>query len=212
MTRPGTTALGWAMGARCLAVIATVMLVACEAGDKETQSAGQEAQSIAAESGSRPEPEFEPGIPGMKMVDVRDYKFLWRELDQLQIWERGDRLSVAEYRSKAIEKTAHFLELEGDAEEQFVAAASEAVVSLRESFRQRQPSGRGNSGRKEEVTFSSKMLSSGMDAAVNQVTLLLHDEPRHRLFAPECRKWLLKLAFGPSEAKEAREVKEAQQA
>ena len=144
------------------------------------------------------EPVFTPGIPGVRMEDVRDHRFLWREIEELQLWERRDRISVAEYRSKAIEKTSHFLGLDGAAADEFAASASEAVATVRESFFQEHPRGVENK------------FSSDLDAAATQVTSLLQEEPRHQLFAPECKKWLLKLAFGPGEAKEAREAEPKQ--
>ena len=130
------------------------------------------------------------------MLDVRDYKFLWREIDQLQGWERGDRLTVAEFRGKVLEKTAHFLELRGPAVDEFTHTSSEAVASIRASFRVR----RGGPENAVGAQFSSDLR-----AAVATVTSLLGSAPRHQLFEPECNKWLLKLAFGPSEAKETRE-------
>lgn len=151
-----------------------------------------------AEGDAAAEPEFTPGIPGMKMVDVRDHKFLWYEIRQLQDWERTDRISVAEYRSKAIEKTAHFLELRGDAGKEFTAVAAEAVADVREAFRKNPPVG------------ESTAFSSDLSAAVADMSSLLGEAPRHQLFAPECKKWLLKLAFGPKEAKEAKEAKQTQ--
>ena len=153
---------------------------------------------VARSSAQEAEPTFRPGIPRMKMVDVRDYKFLWREIDELQKWERGDRISVAEYRSKVIEKTVHFLELGGAPADEFAASASEAVATIRDSFIQRRPRG-------VEAQFSSELR-----AAVTRVTSLLQKEPRHQIFAPECKKWLLKLAFGPGESKEAREAEPKQ--
>lgn len=161
------------------------------------------AEEAVASTPSGPEPEFEPGIPGLKMVDVRDHKFLWREIDELQIWERGDRITVAEYRSKAIEKTTHFLELEGAVADEFVAAAAVAVDSVRQSFFDRRQAGNGETSGLE-IDFASKVQS-----AADRLTSLLEGEPRHQLFAPGAKKWLLKLAFGPKESKEARESKEA---
>ena len=146
---------------------------------------------------SGPEPEFKAGIPGLKMVDVRDHKFLWREIDELQIWEHGERISVAEYRSKAIEKTAHFLELEGTEADAFVATAAEVVDGVRKSFRNRKVASAGTAG-------LSGRFSSDLAAAVTRLTSLLQDEPRHHLFAPGSKKWLLKLAFAPRESREAK--------
>ncbi len=147
------------------------------------------------------EPEFKPGIPGLKMADVRDHKHLWRELEELQSWEHGDRLSVAEYRSKAIEKTVQFLAFRSAAGAQFGSVAAEAVEAIRQAFQQRRS---GEPGEME------KKFSQDLAATVERVTSLLGDEPRHRLFEPECKKWLLRLAFGPSEAKEAEEKRLAQ--
>jgi hypothetical protein len=145
-------------------------------------------------------PELKPGIPGLKMVDVRDHKHLWREIEELQTWERGDRISVAEYRGKVIEKTVQFLGFEEASAKGFTTAAAEAVAGLRESFR---------AGRRADVdpAEAQALLDSGLTTAVTRVTSLLRKEPRHELFAPDCKKWLLRLAFGPSEAKEAKEAK-----
>ena len=154
---------------------------------------------------ARAEPEFKPGIPGVKMVDVRDHKFLWREIAELQSWEKRDQISVAEYRSKVIEKTAHFLELEGTAADAFTTTTSEAITTVRQSFRYRRPSGADQSGIQGQ-------FSTDLGTAVTRMYSLLKEEPRHKLFAPECKKWLLRLAFGPSEAKEAREAQKSQQA
>ena len=165
----------------------------------EVRSPTQETGSSGASAG---EPVFTPGIPGIKMVDVRDYKFLWREIDELQRWERGGRISVAEYRSKMVEKTVHFLELGGPAADEFAASASEEVATIRASFFQRGRAG-GNFGG-VDAPFSSELR-----AAATRVTALLQGEPRHALFAPECKKWLLRLAFGPREGKETRETNQA---
>lgn len=148
-------------------------------------------------------PVLEPGIPGLKMVDVRDHKHLWREIEELQSWERSDRISIAEYRSKVIEKTAQFLGFEGAAVEQFTAASTAAVASVRESFR---------AGRRPEVdpTSAQTQLAADLEVAAARVAAVFRPEPRHKLFVPDCRKWLLRLAFGPSEAKEAREAKQAE--
>ena len=160
-----------------------------------------EAASPEAET-DRPEPVFKPGIPGVQMVDVRDHRFLWREIEELQTWERSDRLSVAEYRSKVIEKTAHFLGLSGAAADEFTEAAFQAVARVRTAFQQKRLAERKASG-------APPQFSTDLRTATTQVTALLKQEPRHQLFAPDCKKWLLKLAFGPREAKEAREAKAA---
>ena len=163
----------------------------------EATVAAAEEEAPEAGAPARAEPEFKPGIPGLKMVDVRDHKFLWREIDELQAWERGERITVAEYRSKAIEKTAHFLELEGAVADDFIAASAAAVDSVRKSFFERQANG--------ETSGVEGGFSSELRAATLRLTSLLQEEPRHLLFAPGCKKWLLKLAFGPSEAKEKQE-------
>lgn len=152
-----------------------------------------------AAQGADPAPELKPGIAGLTMADVRDHKHLWREIEELQVWEHGDRISVAEYRTKVIEKTAQFLGFQGAAAEGFTKAASGAVASLREAFRD---------SRRAEVdpVEGQALLDSGLAAAVAQVAAHLRKEPRHELFAPDCKKWLLRLAFSPSEAKEARET------
>jgi hypothetical protein len=150
-------------------------------------------------------PELKPGIPGLKMADVRDHKHLWREIEELQAWENGDRISVAEYRSKVMEKTAQFLGFEGAAADGLTQAAAAAVAGLRESF---------HASRRTDLdpAGAQALFDSGLATAVTRVTSLLRKEPRHELFAPDCKKWLLRLAFGPSEAKEAREARQAQAA
>jgi len=154
--------------------------------------------STEAETDSAPEPIFKPGIPGLKMVDVRDHKFLWREIEDLQRWERGDRISVAEYRSKVIEKTAHFLGFGGAGVSEFSTAAGDAVSGIRESFQLMQRLG-------ENPGAAGTRFSSDLGESVSRVVSLLQGAPRHQLFQPECKKWLLKLAFGPREDKEAKE-------
>lgn len=151
-----------------------------------------------SEQEARVEPVFTPGIPNLKMVDVRDHKFLWREIEELQVWERGDRISISEFRSKAIEKTAHFLGFEGAAAEVFTETAVEAVGSLRDSARQ---------GRlAADATGKRPAFSDDLNAAVDRMTSLLGDAARHELFAPDFKKWLLRLAFSPTEREEARET------
>ena len=149
------------------------------------------------------EPEFKPGIPDLTMDDVREYKHLWREFEELQVWERSDRLSVAEFRSKAIEKMAHYLGVEGAAADDFDAAAGAAIAAIRTSFKTRgeaagQPGGM-------EARFSADLAA----ATASLTGVLDQERPRHQLFEPDGKKWLLKLAFGPKEAKEARELRQA---
>lgn len=151
----------------------------------------------------RDEPEWKPGIPGLRMEDVRDHKFLWREIAELQVWERGNRLTVAEFRSKAIEKTAHFLGITGTEVDAFAAEALEAISDLRSAFKNR---------RATPESSGIETLEGDLEAATDRVTELLAGAPRHQLFAPEARKWLLKLAFGPKEAKEAEEARQAREA
>ncbi len=183
------------------AVVAAAILVPCGTGADEARSSAQEAGSPGAKGPPGEEPEFRSGIPGLKMVDVRDHKLLWREIEELQRWERADRISIAEYRSKVIEKTTHFLGLGGAAADKFAAAASEAVETVRESFLQGRRAGGEPSG-------AQSQFSSEMSGAVTRVVSFLQQKPRHQLFAPECKKWLLKLAFGPKEAKEAKQGKQ----
>jgi hypothetical protein len=179
-------------------------------GTAETLAAAAAASPAAEETeaheASGPEPIFRPGIPGLRMVDVRDHKFLWREIDELQAWERGNRITVAEYRSKVIEKTAQFLGFTGPAAGEFAKTAFGAVAMVREAFFDRPQTGGETGG--VEARFPSDL-----EEAVARLTSALdEDEPRHRLFAPEGKRWLLRLAFGPREAKEAREARQAEQA
>lgn len=99
-----------------------------------------------------------------------------------------------------IEKTAHFLELSGKSALRFTRAASQAVVDVRASFHHRREGGR---------TAGGDRLAADLNKASARVTSHLQAKPRHRLFAPDTKRWLLKLAFGPQERKEAREVRAA---
>ena len=191
MTRPKRVGLVAATG-MALGLVTTVAMHPRGAGTER-------AASPAANAASDDEPEFRSGIPGLKMADVRDYKLLWREIEELQQWRRAGRISVAEYRSKVIEKTAQFLGLGGSAADQFAAVASEAVSTIRESFFRR---GRVDA----DFRVAEAEFYSDMRGGVTRVTSLLDEEPKHRLFAPECKKWLLQLAFGSSEAREAQQV------
>jgi hypothetical protein len=146
------------------------------------------------------EPAFRPGIPGLKMVDVREHKLLWREIEELQRWEQADRISIAEYRSKVIEKTAQFLGLGGAAGDGFRDVASRAVTAVRDAFSKWRADG--------DPTALEARFSSELRASQARIAALLGKEPRHQLFASDCKKWLLKLAFGPKEAKETRDAKQ----
>ena len=152
-----------------------------------------------ADDGDTDEPVFTPGIPGMTMKDVRDHKFLWYEIGQLQSWEQTNRISVAEYRSKVIEKTAHYLKLEDSDNDKFVVTARETVGEVRDAFKKNPPVNGNND------------FTADLDAAVDKMNALLTDAPRHQLIEPEWKKWLLKLAFSPKESKEAQQKKESQQ-
>ena len=181
----------------------TALLAAHGAGAAEGPAPA--APPAEAKAASEAAPELTPGIPGLKTVDVRDHRHLWREIEELQTWERANRISVAEYRGKVIEKTAQFLGFKGSGGQEFTTAAAGAVAGVRDSFR---------AGRRPEVdpAEGQAMFDTGLDEAVARLTAHLRKEPRHELFAKDGKKWLLKLAFGPSEAKEAREAKEAKKA
>ncbi len=197
---------GWVEALAFLAMLLAPMLLA----PIDLVAQGTQAQAPEAEASKAPEtsqePEFKPGIPGLKMVDVRDRHLLWRELDQLQAWERGERISIAEFRSKSIEKTSHFLGFEGDAAADFAAASSTAIAELRQSFKE------GGLVVSEQGEEQADHFAADLAAAVARVTAQLGEKPRHQLFAPECKRWLLRLAFGPSELKEKREAAATAQA
>ena len=161
--------------------------------------------AFSAGAAGAAEPEFKPGIPGLKMVDVRDHKQLWREIDELQARESGDRISIAEYRRQAIEKTSRFLKLEGAAAERFTGGAAEEVARIREAFlRTRLP--------ETESGVGADPFSADLAASVARLSALLGTEPRHQLFLPDGKKWLLRLAFSPRESKEKKEAEEARSA
>lgn len=172
-------------------------MLQCGVASSWPQPAARAATLTKATPAPADQPKFEPGIAGLMMVDVRDHKFLWREIDELQLWEHGNRISVAEFRTKAIEKTAHYLQLEGSAAAEFEATARSAVESVRTAFKERRatPESSGVEGE-----FSAQLA-----AAAERLEGVLGEAPRHQLFAPESKKWLLKLAFGPRESKEAAE-------
>ena len=191
-------------GAVALLMLVLVILFAIVAPGL---GAGAEpARSSLQETAPADEPTFKAGIPGLTMVDVRDHKFLWREIEELQSWERAERITIAEYRSKVIEKTIHFLELEGAEADEFSAVGSNAVASTREAFaRMRRPGG--------DPRGDGAVLSAGLHSAAARVGSLMQEgKPRHQLFTPGCKKWLLKLAFGPKESKEAQQSQAATEA
>lgn len=144
---------------------------------------------------------FKPGIPGLKMADVRDHKVLWREIDELQGWEQGDRLSIAEFRGKAIEKTVQFLGFADADAESFSATAMAAIASVRESF---------TALERIDPEVGQPQFDANLQSAVVKLQSQLKSEPRHLLFAPDCKKWLMRLALGPKAAKEEAEAKKAQ--
>jgi|CXWL01.1.fsa_nt_gi hypothetical protein len=158
--------------------------------------------AAGAQTTPAPAPEFKPGIPGLAMADVREHKHLWREIEELQTWERGDRISIAEFRAQVIEKTAQFLGYEGAVAGEFTAVAGQSVVALRESFK---------AGRATNLDPSDPVapFAADLTGAVTRLNSQLRETPRHQLFGADLKKWLLRLAFGPSEAKEAKEAKEA---
>lgn len=169
----------------------------------------QAADGTTRASGFQPpevQPELAPGIPDLVMEDVRDHKFLWREIEELQTWERTQRITVAEFRSKTIEKTVHFLDLRGAEADEFTTAATEAVSRVWEAFKTKYPT---VDWMREESESSENPFTSELEQAVAHVTSRLGDAPRHRLFQPTTTKWLLKLAFGPREAKEAGKAEQA---
>ncbi len=150
-----------------------------------------------AKSGST-EPEFKAGIPGLKMADVRDHKQLWRDLDEIQVRESGDRISAAEFRRQSIELTSRFLQFEGGAADRFALAAADEVAWLRRAFLK---------SRQNDASTASggDPFSGDLSASASRLSAFLGDAPRHRLFIPDEKKWLLRLAFSPREKKEARE-------
>lgn len=163
---------------------------------------------VPVQETSESEPEFKPGIAGLRMEDVRDHKFLWREIDELQIWERGDRITVAEFRTKMIEKTTHFLELDGATADEFATAVTQAMANLRSSL-QASRQGRTFDYYGDGWTDGEDTVAADLRAAADLVASVLGDAPRHQLFVPHTEKWLLKLTLGPSRAKEAKEAQQA---
>lgn len=155
---------------------------------------------FAIAEGDTNEPVFTPGIPGMTMKDVRDHKFLWHEIGELQNWEHDNRISIADYRNKAIEKTAHYLELDGKDNDKFVVTARETIAEVKQAIRENPP------------VNGNRVFESELNTAIAKMNSLLSDAPRHQLFEPEWKKWLLKLALGPNSRKEAKQAKEARQA
>lgn len=164
----------------------------------------QSAESTAPTSPPAAEPELKPGIPGLKMADVRDHNHLWRELQELQEWEVDNRLSIADFRTKSIEKTAQFLGFEGAEAERFSSVSMETLTSLRAASR-------ASKDAKLSMVESEEIYKAGLDSAVVRMQGLLQDKPRHQVFEPKLKLWLLKLALGPSDAEEQREAKAAQE-
>lgn len=201
--RKSAIATGVALVALVAAIVAAVFVIprgAGTAGAAEVTVPGASASAApSAEAPSSAEPAFKPGVPGLKTADVREQKTFWREFEELQKSERSNRITIAEYRSRAVGGAAQFLQLRGAAAKDFEAAASGAITTINASFlRWRRTNG--------EAAAEEAQFHADLDAAVTRVRSLLKDEPRHRLFEPDCRKWLLRLAFGPKAAKEAKEA------
>lgn len=157
---------------------------------------------LLAAGASATEPELKPGIPGLKMADVRDHNHLWREIEELQGWEVGNRISIAEYRNKAIEKTGQFLGFEGEAATSFASASMATVLALRDASR-------ASSNPEISAEESDKIYREGLASAESRMNALLTDQPRHQVFKPKVRLWLLRLALGPDNREEDRENKAA---
>ena len=127
------------------------------------------------------------GIPGLTMKDVRDHKVLWNDIRTLERLQQQGRIDSEEYRFKAIELSAVYLEINDITADEFARVTSEAVTSIRASFL-----------RMRQGTSGYEIFRTDMDAAEARVSAFLQDEPRHALFEPECGKWLRRLALGPA--------------
>lgn len=201
--RKSVVATGVALVALVAALVAAVFVIprdAGTAGAAEVPAPGSSASAAPSAGAPSPaEPAFKPGVPGLTTADVREHKTLWREFEELQKSEHSNRITIVEYRRRAIDRAAQFLQLRGAAAKDFTAAASGAVITINESFlKWRRTNG--------EAAAEEAQFSADLNAAVTRVGSLLKGEPRHRLFELDCRKWLLRLAFGPKAAKEAKEA------
>jgi hypothetical protein len=128
----------------------------------------------------------EPGNPGLRMQDVRDLEYLWDGIRTLERLRQQGRIDTEDYRYKVIELSAEYLQIQGDAADEFAQVAAEGITAVRESFLQMR---RGTGG--------YPAFSADMDAAEKRLKALLEGKPRHVLFEPECGKWLRRLALGP---------------
>jgi hypothetical protein len=132
-------------------------------------------------------PEPEPEIPGLMMQDVRDLEYLWHGIRELERLRQQGRIDTEEYRYKVIELSAEYLQIQGDAADEFAHAAAEEIVAVRESFL-----------RMRQGSVGYQTFRADMDAAAKRLNALLEGKPRHALFEPECGKWLRRLALGPA--------------
>lgn len=183
------------------ALVVAVVVMPRDAGTAGAAEGPASSAVAAPSAGAQPpaEPAFKPGVPGLTTADVREHKTFWRAFEELQKSEYSNRITIAEYRRRAVDQAAQFLQLRGTAAKDFTAAASGAIITINESFlRWRRTNGEAAA---EEARFETDLT-----AAIARVSSLLKDKPRHQLFEPDCRKWLLRLAFGPKAAKEAKEA------
>lgn len=175
-----------------------LLLAALVAFSSATTGLAGAAEEPSSAPASTAEPELKPGIPGLKMADVRDHNHLWRELEELQEWEVSNRITIADFRNKAIEKTGQYLGLEGEAAKTFATSSLAVVLGFRDASRA--------SGKPERsVEESDQLYRQALESAESQMKGLLTDQPRHQVFQPKLRTWLLRLALGPDNREEDRE-------
>jgi hypothetical protein len=128
-----------------------------------------------------------PEIPGLLMRDVRDLEYLWDGIRTLERLRQQRRIDTEEYRYKVIELSAEYLQIQGDAADEFAQVVGEEIAAVRESFLRM---------RRGAVGYPT--FRADMDAAEKRLSALLEGKPRHALFEPECGKWLRRLALGPA--------------
>lgn len=129
----------------------------------------------------------EPEIPGLMMQDVRDHEYLWEGIRELERLRAQGRIDTEEYHYKVIELSAEYLQIEGDAADEFARVAAAEIAAVRESFLRMR---RGASG--------YQTFSTDMNAAESRLKALMKGNPRQAFFEPGFGKWLRRLALGPA--------------
>ena len=151
------------------------------------------ATAVSGAPESSEAPAETPGIAGLKMTDARDNRHLWAEIGKLQSAAANRRMTPADFRTQAIERTAQYLALEGDAAKRFSDESLASVKSVREAAVAHATAGPGGA---EEAAYDAALAQ-----AIEAMRGRIGDSPRAQLLEPQLTKWVMKLAMGASDPK-----------